>query len=102
MRSVRLRIRWSRRHSIRRGRPFRERAKVLTKQIEALDEALSREMNRVMQQMGNALGQITGKFVDDYTKLGDADEADCPGRAGNKAMRVWADRLFGTGTGGRW
>ena len=41
----------------------------LTKQIEALDEALSREMNRVMQQMGNALGQITGKFVDDYARL---------------------------------
>lgn len=41
----------------------------LTKQIEALDEALSREMDRVMQKMGNALGQITGKFVDDYSKL---------------------------------
>ena len=41
----------------------------LNKQIEALDEALSREMNRVMQQMGNALGQITGRFVDDYTRL---------------------------------
>lgn len=41
----------------------------LTKQIEALDEALSREMNRVMQQMGNALAQITGKFVEDYSRL---------------------------------
>ena len=41
----------------------------LTQQIEALDEALSKELNRVMQQMGNALAQISGKFVDDYTRL---------------------------------
>ncbi len=41
----------------------------VSKQIEALDEALSQEVTRVMQQMGNALSQITGKFVADYTKL---------------------------------
>lgn len=41
----------------------------LSKQIKALDEALSRELNRVMQQMGNALAQITGKFVNDYARL---------------------------------
>ncbi len=41
----------------------------LNKQIEALDEALSREMSRVMQQMGVALGQIAGRFVDDYGRL---------------------------------
>ena len=41
----------------------------MNKQLEALDEGLAREMNRVMQQMGNALGQISGRFVDDYGKL---------------------------------
>ncbi len=41
----------------------------LNRQIEALDEALSMEMNRVMQQMGNALGQIAGRFVEDYARL---------------------------------
>ncbi len=41
----------------------------LTRQIEALDDALSKELNRVMQQMGNALAQISGKFVEDYSTL---------------------------------
>ena len=41
----------------------------VSKQIEALDEAVSKEMNRVMQQMGNGLGQIAGQFVTDYKRL---------------------------------
>ena len=41
----------------------------VNKQLEALDEALARELDRVMQYMGNALTQITSKFVEDYTKL---------------------------------
>jgi len=41
----------------------------MTKQIAALDTAMAQEMNRVMQHMGNALGQISGKFVEDYSKL---------------------------------
>ena len=41
----------------------------VSKQIEALDEAVSKEMNRVMQQMGNGLGQIAGQFVTDYMRL---------------------------------
>ena len=41
----------------------------MTKQIAALDTAMAQEMNRVMQYMGNALGQISGKFVEDYSKL---------------------------------
>ncbi len=41
----------------------------LTRELEALDDARSREMERVIQGMANALGQISGRFVDDYTKL---------------------------------
>ena len=44
-------------------------------------------MNRVMQRMGNALGQISDRFVDDYTRL--VREMDrvvrtSPGRLGGR------------------
>ena len=54
----------------------------MNKQLEALDEGLAREMNRVMQQMGNALSQITGRFVADYKKL--VQEMERVVRAGTK------------------
>ena len=41
----------------------------MTKQIEALDEKMAEQVQRTMQYMGNALGQISGKFVEDYRKL---------------------------------
>ncbi len=41
----------------------------ITRQLEALDEAQAGEMERVMQRMGNALGQITDRFTDDYVRL---------------------------------
>ncbi len=54
----------------------------MNKQLEALDEGLARELNRVMQQMGNALAQITNRFVDDYRKL--VQEMERVVRAGTK------------------
>ena len=41
-------------------------------QLEALDEARDRELERVMNGMGEALAQITGRFVEDYTALTEA------------------------------
>ena len=41
----------------------------MTKQIEALDEKMAEQVQRAMQYMGNALGQISAKFVEDYGKL---------------------------------
>ena len=44
----------------------------VNKQLEALDQAMHQELTRVMNQMAQALGQITGKFAEDYGRLVDA------------------------------
>lgn len=41
----------------------------VNRQLKAIDESMHQEIERVMTEMGKALAQITGKFVEDYTKL---------------------------------
>lgn len=38
-------------------------------QMERIDESMQQELQRVMTEMGNALGQISGRFTQDYQKL---------------------------------
>lgn len=38
-------------------------------QLKLIDTAMQQEINRVMNEMGQALAQVSGKFVDDYIKL---------------------------------
>ena len=44
----------------------------VNKQLEAMDTAMQREMERVLNEMGRALGAISGRFTDDYSRLVDA------------------------------
>ncbi|RTR34753.1 MotA/TolQ/ExbB proton channel family protein [Shewanella atlantica] len=41
-------------------------------QLKLIDTAMQQEINRVMNEMGQALAQVSGKFVDDYVKLTNA------------------------------
>ncbi|MEH6735798.1 MAG: hypothetical protein V7690_14295 [Shewanella sp.] len=38
-------------------------------QLKLIDTAMQQEINRVMNEMGQALAQVSGKFVEDYIKL---------------------------------
>jgi hypothetical protein len=38
-------------------------------QLKLIDKAMQQEINRVMTEMGQALAQVSGKFVDDYVQL---------------------------------
>jgi chromosome segregation ATPase len=38
-------------------------------QLKLIDTAMQQEINRVMNEMGQALAQVSGKFVEDYVKL---------------------------------
>lgn len=38
-------------------------------QLKLIDTAMQQEINRVMSEMGQALAQVSGKFVEDYIKL---------------------------------
>ncbi|WP_432459460.1 hypothetical protein [Agarivorans sp. QJM3NY_25] len=38
-------------------------------QLKLIDSAMQQEINRVMNEMGQALAQVSGKFVEDYVKL---------------------------------
>jgi len=38
-------------------------------QLKLIDQAMQQEINRVMTEMGQALAQVSGKFVDDYVQL---------------------------------
>lgn len=41
-------------------------------QLKLIDTAMQQEINRVMNEMGQALAQVSGKFVEDYVKLTNA------------------------------
>ena len=38
-------------------------------QLKLIDTAMQQEINRVMNEMGQALAQVSGKFVEDYVRL---------------------------------
>lgn len=38
-------------------------------QLQLIDSAMQQEINRVMNEMGQALAQVSGKFVEDYIRL---------------------------------
>lgn len=42
---------------------------VVNSQLENLEKATAREIQKAMQEMGNALVQITGRFVQDYERM---------------------------------
>lgn len=42
---------------------------IVNSQLEQLEKATAREIQKAMQEMGNALVQITGRFVQDYERM---------------------------------
>lgn len=44
-------------------------AEAVDSQLKLIDSAMQQEINRVMNEMGQALAQVSGKFVDDYIRL---------------------------------
>lgn len=44
-------------------------AEAVDSQLKLIDSAMQQEINRVMSEMGQALAQVSGKFVEDYIKL---------------------------------
>lgn len=44
-------------------------AEAVDSQLKLIDSAMQQEINRVMNEMGQALAQVSGKFVEDYVKL---------------------------------
>lgn len=44
-------------------------AEAIDSQLKLIDSAMQQEINRVMNEMGQALAQVSGKFVDDYIRL---------------------------------
>ncbi|MGI2258814.1 MotA/TolQ/ExbB proton channel family protein [Shewanella sp. GXUN23E] len=44
-------------------------AEAVDSQLKLIDSAMQQEINRVMNEMGQALAQVSGKFVEDYIKL---------------------------------
>ncbi len=42
---------------------------IVNTQLEQLEKATAREIQKAMQEMGNALVQITGRFVQDYERM---------------------------------
>lgn len=47
-------------------------AEAVDSQLKLIDSAMQQEINRVMNEMGQALAQVSGKFVEDYVKLTNA------------------------------
>ncbi|MGL6000693.1 MAG: MotA/TolQ/ExbB proton channel family protein [Plesiomonas sp.] len=47
-------------------------AEAVDSQLKLIDSAMQQEINRVMNEMGQALAQVSGKFVEDYIKLTNA------------------------------
>ncbi|MDE0285879.1 MAG: hypothetical protein OXN26_15185 [Gammaproteobacteria bacterium] len=41
----------------------------LNAELKAFDEARQQELERVINEMARALGQIAGKFTEDYSRL---------------------------------
>lgn len=44
-------------------------AEAVDSQLKLIDSAMQQEINRVMNEMGQALAQVSGKFVEDYIRL---------------------------------
>lgn len=44
-------------------------AEAVDSQLKLIDSSMQQEINRVMNEMGQALAQVSGKFVDDYIRL---------------------------------
>ncbi|MEL4394697.1 hypothetical protein [Shewanella algae] len=44
-------------------------AEAVDSQLKLIDSSMQQEINRVMNEMGQALAQVSGKFVEDYTRL---------------------------------
>ncbi|WP_233008156.1 MotA/TolQ/ExbB proton channel family protein [Rheinheimera faecalis] len=44
-------------------------AEAVDSQLKLIDSAMQQEINRVMNEMGQALAQVSGRFVEDYIRL---------------------------------
>lgn len=49
-------------------------AEQINRQMQTQSEAMGKEVERVLQELGQYLGQISGKFVEDYKKYAEAME----------------------------